>query len=299
MRLRSSGHRGWEAGLKAVALALPEQPVTRSRFIETFSGRHRYIFDYLIEEVLQRQAAVVQSFLLQTSILDRFCADLCDVVTQQANGRQMLDALQRANLFVVALDEEQTWYRYHHLFADVLRRRLQQRGTAAMEPHRRACAWFERAGLLDEAIGHAIAAQDDECAADLIEANLDSVLWRRGAADLFFAWHAALPDTVAKARPRLCLAYAWGLLILQRIDEIEPYLQSVEPQLQASGSQAGQRAQGDISLLRAEVLIRHGRAMQAQEKIQQALQLLSPDDPVFPRSGSEIQGVCLFIPRVW
>ena len=139
-------------------------------FIAGFAGDDRYIVDYLVEEVLQRQPEEVRSFLLQTSILDRLSGPLCDAVTGQTDGKAMLEALDRGNLFLVPLDDRRRWYRYHHLFADVLRARLlDEQPDDVAELHRRASDWYEQNGERSEAIRHALAAEDFERAADLIE----------------------------------------------------------------------------------------------------------------------------------
>jgi LuxR family maltose regulon positive regulatory protein len=160
---------GWIAGLQLAALSLQSRADV-SEFLAAFSGSHRYVLDYLSEEVLARQPEPVQQFLLHTSILERLSGSLCDAVTEQEGSQWMLEALERANLFVVALDDERDWYRYHHLFADVLRSHLQQREpTLPQVLHRRASNWYEQHHFSIEAVQHALAAPDYELAARLIE----------------------------------------------------------------------------------------------------------------------------------
>ncbi len=218
---------GWIAGLQLAALSLQGRPDT-ARFIAAFTGSHRFVLDYLMEEVLQRQPQPVRRFLLQTSILDRLCGPLCDAVTGQADGRSLLATLERGNLFVVPLDEARQWYRYHHLFADVLRARLiEEQAGGVAELHRRASVWFEQNDLPAEAIQHALLAQDIERAAALIERvwldmdlNYQSAPWLR--------WAQQLPDAVIEAHPVLCLGYAWALLNGGELEASEARLRDAE-----------------------------------------------------------------------
>ena len=202
---------GWIAGLQLAALSMQGREDV-PEFVAAFSGDDRYIVDYLVEEVLQRQPEGVRSFLLQTAILDRLCGPLCDAVTRQEDGRGMLEALERGNLFVVPLDDKRRWYRYHHLFADVL-----QAHTLAEQPdhvpglHRRASAWYERQGLPSDAIHHALAAEEFEHAAGLIELEARAMRINSQEATLF-GWVKALPDELVRARPVLSVYYAFALL---------------------------------------------------------------------------------------
>jgi ATP/maltotriose-dependent transcriptional regulator MalT len=160
---------GWIAGLHMAALSLQGE-ADPARFIEAFAGTHRYLVEYLFEEVVQRQTSEVQAFLGQTAFLDHLCGSLCDAVTGTQSGTEMLQRLAAANLFLIPLDHEQHWYRYHHLFADVLRARLLSSDAGEMAGlHGRAAAWYEQQGMVREAIEHALAAEQVECAARLIE----------------------------------------------------------------------------------------------------------------------------------
>src|SRR5207248_2909572 len=180
-------------------------------FIAAFTGSHRYVLDYLIDEVLLRQPEAVQTFLLHTCILERLCAPLCAAVVggegAAADGiaasRALLEGVERANLFLVPLDEERQWYRYHHLFADAVRHGLWQREPDLLpELHRRASAWFEEQGLVPEAIDHALAAGAFEHAARQIE-QVAWTLSAQGVAQTVRTWLEALPDHVLRMRPRL------------------------------------------------------------------------------------------------
>jgi LuxR family maltose regulon positive regulatory protein len=195
---------GWIAGLQLAALAMKDRDDVAG-FIAAFTGSHRYILDYLTEEVLNRQSEEIQDFLLQTSILNRLNGPLCDAVTGGTAGQQTLELIERSNLFLMPLDDERVWYRYHHLFAEMLRQRLQRSHPAAVpELHRRVSRWLAGENLIDEAISHAIAAQDFEFAANLMEET-----GRKYAVESWgkFAikWVAHLPDEVMGQHPLLAL----------------------------------------------------------------------------------------------
>ena len=178
---------GWIAGLQLAALSLSGRK-DPSRFINTFKGDHRYIADYLFEEVLTHQPDHLRNFLLQTSILERLCGSLCDTVTGQVNGRQMLDTLEKANLFVIPLDDQRRWYRYHHLFADLLKQRLElDQGDLVAELHRRASQWLKSNHFKNEAVNHALAAQDISQAVKLIE-EIAEFDWDRARESRLLGW---------------------------------------------------------------------------------------------------------------
>ncbi len=207
---------GWIVGLQMAALSLKGEP-DRHGFIAALAGDNRYIGDYLTEEVLHRQPMPVQTFLLQTSILERLCGSLCDAVcpgdTGVENGREILGDLERANIFIFPLDNERNWYRYHHLFADLLQKRLRQ----SMEPqeiarlHLRASAWYEKEGFIAEAMSHALASSDFKYSAALGERQAPGLIYR-GETALTLAWLRALPDDVIRSSPLLCLHRAWSEL---------------------------------------------------------------------------------------
>ncbi len=215
---------GWIAALQLAALSMRGRADVAD-FIASFTGSNRYVFDYLVEEVLARQSPEMQRFLLLTSVLDRMTGPLCDALTGRDDGQATLEALEQANLFIVPLDQDRTWYRYHHLFAQFLRGRLRQdasqepvsgsRAVDAASLHRRASEWHERHGLPAEAIEHALAAQDFERAAHLIEGAAPQALVR-GETSALLRWMEALPEMVIDARPYLCLAHAWALVMAGR-----------------------------------------------------------------------------------
>ena len=199
---------GWAAGLQLAALSLRGQ-TDIAGFVATFSGSHRYVLDYLTEEVLERQPEPVRTFLLETSVLDHLSGELCDAVTGRTDGQTMLEMLERANLFLVPLDEVRGWWRYHHLFADLLRARLQQQQPERVpQLHRAAATWHEEHGLADDAVRHALAAGDAAWAARLVEQHFDALFYLRGEGATVQRWLAALPADLIWSRPRLLVAQA-------------------------------------------------------------------------------------------
>jgi LuxR family maltose regulon positive regulatory protein len=257
---------GWIAGLQLAALSLQGHPDTTS-FIQSFSGTHHFVLDYLLEEVLQRQSERVQTFLLRTSILDRLCGPLCDALLSDpsASGQATLEHLERTNLFLVPLDNERRWYRYHHLFADLLRQRLHQsitttpasateaRDMAAL--HCRASQWYEDHGLEMEAFHHAAAANDVERAERLI-AGQGVPLHFRGAGASVLKWLESLPSTVLDARPGLWVTYAAALFFSGRHTAVEQKLQAAEAALQGGAPDDRQRdLVGRIASIRATLAI--------------------------------------------
>jgi LuxR family maltose regulon positive regulatory protein len=202
---------GWIAGLQLAALSMRGREDVAG-FIRAFAGDNRYIVDYLIEEVLQRQPERVRSFLLQTSILERLGGPLCDAVTGREDGGVMLEALERSNLFVVPLDDKRRWYRYHHLFADVLKARsMEEQPDLVPTLHWRASEWYEQNGLPSDAIHHALAAGDFGRTAALIELTARAMLLGRRE-QTFLGWLRALPDEEVRRRPVLGVYYALALV---------------------------------------------------------------------------------------
>jgi LuxR family maltose regulon positive regulatory protein len=242
---------GWIAGLHLAALSMQGREDV-SGFIRAFAGDNRYIVDYLVEEVLQRQPERVRSFLLQTSILERLCGPLCDAVrfgkaeppnssdgsavTGQEDGKGMLEALERGNLFVVPLDDKRHWYRYHHLFADVLKTHLMEEHPDQVPTlHRRASEWYEQNGLASDAFRHALAAEDFGRAADVAElawqamdGSFQSAVW--------LGWVGKLPDELIRTRPVLSTQYAWALWMGGELEASEARLQDAERWLEPTGN---------------------------------------------------------------
>jgi LuxR family maltose regulon positive regulatory protein len=230
----TSRTEGWITGLQMAALAVQKKDTARvSAFLTTFTGRHEHIVDYFADEVLGWQPDSVKTFLLQTSILERLSGPLCDAVcgasfedASQPSGQQILEGLQESNLFIVPLDDERHWYRYHHLFADLLRQRLHQ-----LQPdrvpilHLRASQWYEKNGFTEEAIEHALSGEDLERAALLIEQAAEAILMR-GELVTLTIWFEALPHEIVRQRPLLCFYYAAALLLSgEPPAKMQPYLQ--------------------------------------------------------------------------
>lgn len=274
---------GWIAGLQLAAISMQGHSDDRAAFIDSFTGSHRFVMDYLVEEVLNQQPATVQTFLLRTSILERMCAPLCEAVVGEgaADGQAMLALLERANLFLVPLDSERRWYRYHHLFGDLLRQRLQASlaGDDSVEIatlHRRASQWFEANGLLLEAFQHAVAAADIDRAAFLVEGN-GMPLHFRGAVKPVLDWLTALLTHELDAHPNLWVTYASALLFTGQLARIEPMLQAAETILPADPSDAATRDLiGRIASIRATVAVSQHQAETIVTQAQRALDFLYP-----------------------
>ncbi len=218
---------GWIAALQLAALSMQGRDDVAG-FIAGFTGDDRYVVDYLAEEVLQRQSDRVQTFLLQTSILGRLSGPLCDAVTGQGGGKAMLEALDRGNLFLVPLDDRRRWYRYHHLFADVLQARLlDEQPDQVPDLHQRASAWYQQNGEPAVAIGHALAAGDFERAADLAELEIPAMSRTRQEA-MVRGWLEVIPDEVVRVRPVLSVGFAGALLSVGELEGVESRLRDAE-----------------------------------------------------------------------
>jgi LuxR family transcriptional regulator, maltose regulon positive regulatory protein len=218
---------GWVAGLQLAGLSLKGQADVAG-FVASFSGSHRFVLDYLAEEVLERQPEQVRGFLLETSVLERLSGPLCDAVTGRGDGQVMLEQVERANLFLVPLDEVRGWWRYHQLFADLLRVRLQQQHPERVPGlHRSAAAWSEARGLADDAVRHALAAGDPVWAARLAERYADELLLG-GEGATVQRWLAALPGELVGSRPRLLLAQARLTLLSGRVEGVDDLLDTAE-----------------------------------------------------------------------
>src|SRR3954447_13505405 len=230
---------GWIAALQLAALSMQGRDDVAG-FIATFAGDDRYIVDYLVEEVLQRQPDSVRTFLLQTSILSRLTGPLCDAVTGQDGGRAMLEALDRGNLFLVPLDDRRRWYRYHHLFADVLQAHLlDEQPHGIGELHWRAGDWYEEHGELSEAVHHALAGEDFERAADLVEPAIPELRRNRQEATLR-SWLEALPDELFRVRPVLTMGVVASLMTRGDLEGVEERLRQAEQWLDPASDRAAE-----------------------------------------------------------
>ena len=229
---------GWAAGLQLAALSLRGQPDVEG-FVSAFTGSHRFILDFLAEEVLEQQSEQVRTFLLETSVLERLSGDLCNAVTGRTGSQSLLEQVERAGLFLVPLDEVRGWWRYHHLFADLLRVRLQQeQADRVVCLHRSAATWCQEHGLPDDAVRHAVAAGEMTWAARLIEQYFDELYYLSGEGTTLQRWLSALPDYLARSRPRLLLAQAQLTMVSGRVEAMEPLLDAAERAAPGAASEA-------------------------------------------------------------
>ncbi|HLB48337.1 MAG TPA: LuxR C-terminal-related transcriptional regulator [Anaerolineales bacterium] len=278
---------GWITGLQLAAISMQGHKDATS-FIKSFTGSHHFVLDYLVEEVLQQQSESVQTFLLRTSILDRMCGPLCDAVLldPSAFGQETLEYIEQANLFIVPLDNERRWYRYHHLFADLLRQRLHQstasstrdEGRGVAELHKCASVWYEDNGLEIEAFHHAVAANDVDRAARLITGK-GMPLHVRGALVPVLNWLGSLPTTVLDERPVLWVMYAGALTTAGQTTGVEQKLQAAEAALQGAELDIETRdLLGRIANNRATLAVSQYQADTAIVQAQCALEYLRPDN---------------------
>ncbi len=287
VHLLAARTEGWIVGLQLAALSMHGHD-DKASFLRSFSGSHRYILNYLIEEVLNQQPKAIQEFLLHTSILTRLCGPLCDAVmggdaTPLLNSQAMLDHLDQANLFLVPLDDRGQWYRYHQLFAEVLHYRLHQNQPEILVTlHQRASLWYAQQEYLADAIQHALLATNFAYAAELIE-QVWPALWSQGAIATLFNWMQALPADILPMRPGLYVSYAWGLALTGQIEAAEGCLHQVEAALQRTGTAAAAASPmhnirlGRAAALRAMLAARRGAPADAVRLAQQALALIPID----------------------
>jgi LuxR family transcriptional regulator, maltose regulon positive regulatory protein len=282
---------GWAAGLQLAALSLQGQ-ADPADFIAGFGGSHRHVVDYLVEEVLERQPDHIRAFLLQTSILARMSAPLCAALVdpEGRNDRAsatILTELDRQNLFLIALDNERRWYRYHHLFADLLRHRLQQEQPARVpELHRRAARWFAQQGVVNDALDHALAAGDSDLLAQLLEAH-GARLAASGETQALQRWLDALPRTRLLASPRLCLTQASALLLNRQTVAMEPFLAAAAAALAGVDEEEADGLRGELLAQRAHVAIERGAFAEALGLARAALGML-PQTKLLARSNAAL-----------
>jgi LuxR family transcriptional regulator, maltose regulon positive regulatory protein len=267
---------GWIAGLQMAALTIRDRE-DASGLISRFTGAHPFVLDYLVEEVLQRQPPEVREFLLQTSILHHLTGSLCEAVTGQSGGQAMLRQLEQSNLFLVPLDEEHHWYRYHHLFAEVMLSRLEQSNPAlAPALHEQAAQWHEENGLDADAVRHALAARSFERAARLIERAAASRL-ARGEVTTIQNWTEAIPAALRRQRPWLAVTTAWGQLLTGHPRAVEPVLGEL-PDLAAADHPDRNALLGNVAAIRAYVAVLDGDVPRTLELAREALTLLPRED---------------------
>jgi LuxR family maltose regulon positive regulatory protein len=308
---------GWIAGLQMAAISMQGRD-DPTAFIRAFTGSHRYILDYLGEEVLQQQTASARGFLLQTCILDRLTGSLCDAVVGigeladlqtdkppirsfadgpdelRTGSHAMLEDLERSHLFIVPLDDERRWYRYHNLFADLLRQRLQQTQPDQLPIlHLRASAWYEENGLAAEAVGHALAAKDLDRVEQLVAERALTMIYHGELATLT-GWLEALPTKTVRSRPWLCVAYAWVLVYAGQPGRIEPVLQDAEEALEDYDEPVGrQRIAGHIATIRARTLTQKREFSRAAALTREALEHLPEEDLMVRSLTTGLAGVAL------
>jgi ATP/maltotriose-dependent transcriptional regulator MalT len=285
---------GWAAGLQLAGLALRDRN-DPAAFVDAFTGGHRLVVDYLMAEVLERQRVPVRRFLLVTSVLNRLCAPLCDALlaadrdsgeaSPAIRSQQLLEELEGANLFLVPLDDDRVWYRYHHLFADALRGRLAREagpGAPALL-HRQASVWFGGQGLLPEAISHALAADAVEDAATWIEALMPSMFITMSIHQALADWLAALPDPVVRSRPLLCLTQAWLLIHRVELEAAAAWVEAATAALPAVQKGGDRQAHGAVAATHAYLatvgLV--GVPKDVDVLAEEALADLAPDDSTF------------------
>jgi LuxR family maltose regulon positive regulatory protein len=275
---------GWAAGLKMALLSL-RGAEDISRFVSHFSGSQRYVMDYLIEEVLLRQTPEVRGFLLRTSILEKLSGPLCDAITGANNSHEMLKQIEKENLFLVPLDPSREWYRYEHLFADLLRHQaeIELGKERILELQRRASSWCEGNGLRDNAINHALAAGDWDRAAELIEGTA-WIRIQRGELFIPLGWCKALPNDVLQSHPQVHLQYGWLLIASGKPDAAQEIFDHLE-RLQREDD----RFQGLLAVGRANLARTRGDTAQTRAQAEKALSLL-PFDAIAPRAN-----VCVFL----
>jgi LuxR family maltose regulon positive regulatory protein len=283
---------GWIAGLQMAALSMRGQE-DLSGFIQSFTGSHRFVLDYLLEEVLHQQPKHVQEFLLKTAVLKRLTGPLCDALTDNSDGQAVLESLERANLFLVPLDNERRWYRYHHLFADLLQQRHEQ-GTAEFDLpdlHSRASKWYEDKGLELDAFQHAAAANDIDRTERLIEGE-GTPLQFRGFAAPVLHWLASLPITLLDARPSLWVTYATALFFAGQHTAVEEKLQAAELALQSTKpDETTQDLVGRIATIRASLAIIQHDVATIMLQARQAMAHLHPDNLLYRSAAAYTLGV--------
>ena len=275
---------GWIAGLQMAALSLQGQNREQmDLFFSGFTGNHRHVQDYLVDEVLDRQPADIQSFLLNTAILERLCAQLCAEVTNRNDGQQVLEQIEASNLFLIPLDDERMWYRYHHLFGELLRNRLKKADPNRIPIlHLRASGWYEQNGFVAEAVRHALEANDVERAAHLVAGNALAMMGY-GQLGVVMGWLETIAEEMAQARPWLYVTKAWAMVYTGRLKVIEELLQDAEKGLGDQEVADKKHITGHIAVIRGYATSLQGDKPRAAELARQALELL-PEDDVMARS---------------
>ena len=275
---------GWIAGLQMAALSMRGREDVDG-FIRAFAGTNRFIMDFMLEEVLAREPEEVQSFLIQTSVLNRLSGPLCDALTGASGSQGMLENLEKRNLFIVPLDDERSWYRYHHLFADLLQSRLNQSGPERGEwLLSRAAEWCEQDGQVNEAVGYALAAKDYTRAAGLIAKNWGAAA-NRGEVETVWSWLTALPeDTVRNSAP-LSTAYCWMLWLTAQLGAMEARLEDAERAMDEWDGSEGAGLNDEVfALLPAELAALRSFVTRYHEEYESAVALAERADRLIPEN---------------
>ncbi len=283
---------GWAAGLQMAGLSLQEK-ADPAAFIADLSGSHRYIMGYLTEQVLDQQPPEIRQFLLQTAILETLQGDLCNAVTGRTDAGALLERLYNANLFLIPLDDEHHWYRYHHLFADLLGDLRRRDANAKARDHQRASRWYASAGMWGEAIGHALSAEDFPAAVALLE-NHASELIMQGYAKTVNAWIQAIPEALRVQRPRISLAFAWAYVMRGAYGEVSRYLDQLDfPQESAHATGANPALCAEWLVLKSLILFMQGETDSCMEMATEALALTPQSDDRVRSLATFVQGsVC-------
>ncbi|MCB0176812.1 MAG: tetratricopeptide repeat protein [Anaerolineae bacterium] len=310
---------GWVAGLQLAALSMQGYDDVQ-RFVQAFTGSHRFVIDYLAEEVLTQQPADIQTFLLYTSILDRLSAPLCDavmglsanengqpnnnpsptsdgqlsIINYQFPSQARLQHLEQANLFLIPLDGERRWYRYHHLFADFLRAQLAQTvdATQLADLHRRAGDWYAANGYLAEAVRHALTIGDMERAAGLMESAVFEMV-ASGEVNTVITWLDTLPETFIQSRPRLSLSKAWTLIVTNHWDHVEPYLHYSEESLAPYKTVPRDQLSDDIRSMMGEVAALKAMMARGRDETQMAIDLCRNALAELPEQDRVVRSILL------
>lgn len=262
---------GWAAGLQLASVSL-QGSSDPSRFIQAFSGSNRFVLDYLIEEVLQRQSETIQTFLLQTSILDRFCASLCTEVTGINETQTIIEILEHSNLFIIPLDDSRNWYRYHHLFADLLNQRLNQKIPDLSDLNRRASGWYEKNGFIAEAIDHGLLAHHYSQVAVLIEKYAETYILKDQSATLK-KWYELFPLHELQGYPEICMNYVWILTLYGDIHKGQQVLEILAEKIEKDHHHSP-GLESEINIARSVLMIYEGHFNQAIDTIQESYKRL-------------------------
>jgi len=276
---------GWIAGLQMASFSIPKQS-DRKVFIEKFSGSNRFILDYLMEEVLEYQPENIRSFMLNTSILSALSSGICEAVTGESRSQEILEELERLNLFIVPLDDHRETFRYHHLFGDLLKKRLKTRFPDTISDlHQAAGEWYYENGFLDAAIGHTLAAERFELAASWLDIPAIDLLGQAGLEPVQ-NWLESLPQDIVQSKPNFSMAFAWIFLATSKVQEVEPHLQKVEHFLGIDDRKAGENPEltifqrctaSEIWIIRSNLAFHHTDPAEVLECSEQALKYLDED----------------------